>query len=135
MCPGPTSRVASPPAQESVSSKLHLPRLMKCISKRSGHMEHTSHNSLPSCINVGLRYRFPFRDQMNSFRSLIPEGFFLVGFFFFFFLKISRHKSSSRDEANVLPPICINECMNMIIKSWTFSRTGCRVPRVCEPQL
>lgn len=109
-------------------SLIQTARLMKCISKRSQHMEHTSHSSLPSCINVGLRYRFPFRDQINSFRSLIPE-------FFFFFLKISRHKSSSRDEANVLPPICINECMNMIIKSWTFSRTGCRVPRVCEPQL
>lgn len=93
MCPGPTSGVASPPAQESVSSKLHVPRLMKCIGKRRQHMEHTSHNSLPSRINVGLRYSFPFRDQINSFRSFIPElfFFFLVGFFFFF---LSKNQSS-----------------------------------------
>lgn len=103
-------------------------RLMKYISKRSKRMEHTSCNSLPSCINIRLQSRFSFRDQINSFSPYFHCFFF--GSFSFFFLKIGRHKSS-RDEANVFPPICINECMNMIIKSWTFSRTGCRVPRVC----
>lgn len=58
--------------------------LMKYISNRTKRMEHTSHNSVPSCINIRLQSRFSLRDQINSFSPHFHSFFFFGSFSFFF---------------------------------------------------
>lgn len=47
------------------------------------------------------------------------------------FFHVFYQHSCSTDWAKGLLPICMNEWLNMIINSWTFSRTKCCVLKVC----